>query len=250
MTLKDLVQNILGFDSWNHSEKIKFLGWYIHTYRNQERFNQADIKACYEELHLALPSSISPFLDGFVKNNRKEMLRDRQGFRLAKNLRDGFDNRYGKRTTAIQVDRLLSDLPDKIPNSEQREFLNEAIVCFKYGAFRAAIVMCWNLSFDHLCDYVIFNHCVDFNQQLPKSYKNRTKPINKKEDFEELKEFEILQVCRSAGITTNGVHKILSQKLETRNSAAHPSNVSFNQLQAEEFISTLINNVVLKFNIG
>ena len=45
----------------------------------------------------------------------------------------------------------------------------------------------------------------------------------------------------------NDVHKILTTKLGIRNSAAHPSTVVITQVQAEDFITDLINNVVLKY---
>jgi hypothetical protein len=247
MLLQELVENIVGFAEWTHTEKIKLFGWHLHTHRNRDRFAPSDIGACFDELHLSKPSGIRSHLAASEKTKSKDILHDRQGYRLARHTRTQFDARYGRRYSTVQVHNLLSELSNKIPNLEKREFLKEVIVCFEHGAQRASIVMCWNLSYDHLCRWVMDKHLVEFNKQLPISYpKKNIKSIGKFEDFEELKEFEVLQICRSAHITTSGVHKILTQKLETRNSAAHPSNVTFNQLQTEEFISTLVNNVVLK----
>jgi len=66
------------------------------------------------------------------------------------------------------------------------------------------------------------------------------------DDFgDELKESEAIEICNSAGIITKDQHKILTAKLGRRNSAAHPSSVNIDQLQAEEFIDDLIKNVVL-----
>ena len=41
--------------------------------------------------------------------------------------------------------------------------------------------------------------------------------------FTELKESEVLQVCRSANIITNDFLKILGEKLDKWNTAVHPS---------------------------
>lgn len=249
MNLSELVRDIPGFAEWSQTEKIKFFGWHLHTYRSRERFMPADICACYDELHLAKPSSVGSHLSAALKSKAKDVLHDRQGYRLAMHTRSQFENKFGQRASTVQVHKLLLELSGKIPDLTERAFLNEAIVCFRHNAHRAAIVMCWNLAFDHLCNWIMSKHLTEFNAQLPVSYpKSRLKAVSKKEDFEELREFDILQTCRTAGITTSGIHKILTQKLETRNSAAHPSNVSFNQLQTEEFISTLISNVVLKLN--
>jgi hypothetical protein len=67
------------------------------------------------------------------------------------------------------------------------------------------------------------------------------------EDFaDELKESEVLEICNSAGIINKDIYKILKAKLDRRNSAAHPSSVKIDQLQAEEFIDDIVKNVILK----
>ncbi|MBI3909456.1 MAG: hypothetical protein HY320_00815 [Armatimonadetes bacterium] len=136
-------------------------------------------------------------------------------------------------------------LPDKVPDVAERDFLKEALVCFRYGAFRAAIVMCWNLAFDHLCNYVLKSHLSDFNGQLPVVCR-KARPVSSKDHFSDLKESQVLEVCRAARIISGDVHKILVEKLNKRNTAAHPSNVVISQVQAEELITDLVNNVVLK----
>jgi hypothetical protein len=55
-----------------------------------------------------------------------------------------------------------------------------------------------------------------------------------------------LQVCRSANIITNDLLKILREKLDKRNTAAHPSTVEIAPHTAEEYIIDLITNAVLK----
>jgi hypothetical protein len=86
-----------------------------------------------------------------------------------------------------------------------------------------------------------------FNAQLPRSFpKAEISTISKKEDFAELKESQVLQVAKSAGIVSSNVHKVLKEKLEKRNMAAHPSGIHFTQLTAEEFITDLVENAVVK----
>lgn len=107
--------------------------------------------------------------------------------------------------------------------------------------------MTWNLAFDHLCDQILAQHLTDFNTQLPKSYPNeKLKAVTCKDSFAELKESQVLRVCRSAKITSSNVDKILNDKLAKRNSAAHPSNITITQIQAEDFIIDLVSNVLLK----
>lgn len=48
--------------------------------------------------------------------------------------------------------------------------------------------------------------------------------MTKKEDFgDAFKEFEFLEVCGTAGLLTGNLKKILHEKLNRRNMAAHPS---------------------------
>jgi hypothetical protein len=56
----------------------------------------------------------------------------------------------------------------------------------------------------------------------------------------------MIQACSSANIISKTVHNILAEKLERRNSAAHPSGTVTSQPTAEEFIEDLVENVVLK----
>jgi hypothetical protein len=55
-----------------------------------------------------------------------------------------------------------------------------------------------------------------------------------------------LQVCKSALLISGSVHKIMKEKLDRRNIAAHPSGVGTFAPTAEEYIKDLVENVVLK----
>jgi len=158
----------------------------------------AEIKACYAELGMHEPSSVQPFLVAMENRRPKEMLRDTRGYALEKRIRDSFEAKYGQRVATVTADKLLLELSAKMPDSAERSFLDEAVICFRYKAFRAAIVMTWNLSYDHLCEYVLNDstRLTDFNAQLPKSFRSaRISIVKKRDDFAELKESEVLQVC-------------------------------------------------------
>jgi hypothetical protein len=241
------VSSITNFSVWSHVQKIRFFAWHLHSYRNQERFNQADIRACYDELYLDKPSNVSPYLAQLRDRKPKEVVQDKRGYYLVRQVREQFELEYGQRPSTVQVDRLLLELPDKVSDLAEQVFLQEAIACFRCEAYRAAIVMSWNLAFDHLCNYVMKSHLTAFNTQLQiKFQKPRIKEIKTRDDFNELKEFEVIEVCKSARIISGNLQKILQEKLRRRNMAAHPSSDVISLLQAEDFITDLVNNVVLK----
>ena len=110
-------------------------------------------------------------------------------------------------------------------------------------------MICWNLAFDHLCEHVLLDagRLAAFNTQLPKSFKKpEISSVSKRDDFTELKESQVLQVCNSSNIISGSLHKVMKEKLERRNIAAHASGVTTSQPTAEEFIKDLVENVVLK----
>src|ERR1017187_5751256 len=140
---------------------------------------------------------------------------------------------------------------NNVPDLAERTFLDEALNCFEVGAFRAAVVMTWNLAYHHLCDYILKNRLADFNLRWPAVFQGHhskgSKFITTMDDFGDmLKESEVIRIAKSATIISNDVAKILDEKLGRRNSAAHPSGVRIEQLQAEDFIDDLVKNVVLK----
>lgn len=250
MTLAELARDIPNLAAWNHVERIKLFAWYLHTQKKQDYFQAPDIKGCYEKLHLDPPSSISPFLASMERKKPKELLKRPEGFKLEMRVREALDRKFGTRQITVQVTDLLANLPIAVPNLAERTFLDESLVCLKYGAFRAAIVMAWNLAYHHLCDHVLKKELANFNSHWPLVFqghhKKSVKTISKMEDFgDELKESEVLEICNSAGIISKDIHKILKAKLDRRNSAAHPSSVKIHQLQAEEFIDDIVKNVVL-----
>lgn len=69
--------------------------------------------------------------------------------------------------------------------------------------------------------------------------------ISNYDDFEELKESEVIEVCNSAGLVSGNIIRILREKLGKRNMAAHPSSVLVVQSQADDVVTDLVNNVVL-----
>ncbi len=248
MQLEDFVRSAEGFAQWSYAEQIKFFAWYLHSQRNQTHFTPAQIEKCFGDLNLSPPSLVGPFLAAMEKRKPKEALRDVSGYKLESRIREHFETRYGQRAATVKVHKILSELPAKIPALAKRGYLEEALICFRHKAFRASIVMCWNLAYDHLCEFVLAHHISRFNTQFPKTYPRLDfNPVTTRDDFGALKESQVLQVCKSAGIVSDSIHKILQEKLNRRNIAAHPSGVHISEATAEEFIKHLVENVVLKF---
>jgi hypothetical protein len=250
MDLHKIVGGIEEFHAWSHGTKIALFAWHIHENMQCDRFNIIHIKDYYEKLHLEKPANFSHCLSTLSKKKPKVIVKDGSGYYLVRSKREEFSAKYGSLESTIHARDLLLDLPSQIADFSEQIFLQEAIICFVNGAFRAAIVMTWNLAFDHLCNYIVDGQLDEFNVQVAIRFANNRKypiqSISKKEDFEKLKESEIIEVCQAANIISGSVCKILREKLIKRNSAAHPSDIVMTQIQAEDFITDLVNNVVLK----
>ena len=248
MELDDLARAIPNLPRQPHAERIKAFAWYLHTHRKMDRFSLADIRACYDHLHYAKPQNLSSCLAQLQQKKPPDLLKDKRGYHLEGRIREAYDAKYGTRPLTIVVDTLLADLPGKVPGEAERLFLAEAISCFRIKAFRAAILMTWNVAYDHFEEWIIRNHLAAFNARIAVNYpKKAGMVIKNKEDFSDhLKESEVIEISKSAGFLHDNIKKIMNDKLTKRNLAAHPSLVEITQYQAEDVISDLVNNVILK----
>jgi hypothetical protein len=247
--LKEFIAGISGFGSWSHADKIRLFAWLQHHLRKKTRFTTGDINWCYSTLSFK-PSNTSQYLKDM---EGKELLKDKNGYYGEGNFIAGYNATYikTKRNTTVVVEKLLAELPGKIPDHAERVFLEEALICFRNSAFRAAIVMTWNLTYFHLCTYVLNHKLAEFNTEYPIRFagihkKAKAPTIAKYEDFEaDLKESEVIAICKSANIITQEQFKALDRQIGRRNDSAHPSMMVITYLQAEECIHDLVANVVL-----
>src|SRR5205814_7304003 len=133
-------------------------------------------------------------------------------FRLERTLREKFDGTYGQRAITVEVHKTLRDLPAKLPDAEG-EYLEEALRCIQATAYRAAIVMCWNVGYDHLCGQILKNHIGAFNSKMAAMFPKEKTVVATREDFYEFNEARVLEVCRAAGLTDRNVHGVLDASL-------------------------------------
>jgi hypothetical protein len=182
-----------------------------------------------------------------AKLDTPDLIKERSGYKLTRAVRAELDAKYGVHHSVVQVSKLLADLPGKIADLAERNFLAEAIKCYQVEAYRACVVMTWNLAFSHLLHWILADakRLADFNTTIPARYPKKTVIVAKYDDFEELKESEVIEVCKTGGLVSDNIIRILREKLGKRNSAAHPSRVVVVQSQADDVATDLVNNVVL-----
>lgn len=250
ISLDEFVRNIASFGSWSFPDKIAFFAWYLQKHGGKTRVKPADLNACFDEIHLRRPASLGPYVKRLTEGKNPKLLRDADGYRLERAAFDSVERKYGERESTVAVLASLAALPAKVPGAQERDYLNEVLICFKNRAFRAAIVMAWNLAYSHFLRWLLADssRLSRFNTQIAKTAPEVKLPsgIATFDDFTFVKEDKVLQSAKSVALITTNLHKAMKAKLELRNSYAHPSSLVVTQLTAEEAIQSLIDNVVLK----
>lgn len=182
-----------------------------------------------------------------AKKKPPQLVKVGAGYRLAPALRRRFDAKHGTEPTVVAVSKLLADLPAKVPNVNERNFLEETLKCYGVKAYRAAIVMVWNLAYDHVVEWLLADtvRLDNLNSGIVRRFPKKSLTIAKRQDFDELKESELIQACRTARLMDKNTVQILESKLTRRNTVAHPSRIVVTQAQADDAITDLVNNVIL-----
>ena len=143
-------------------------------------------------------------------------------------------------------------------NSTQSHLLEETVACLEGGAYRASVVIVWNLAYDFFRQWIYDKHLRVFNESLVSGYLKKSgepqyKPIEDYDDFYRGKPGErtVIDVSESAGAIGEKVADTLRHYLRRRNDYAHPSFLSPNHEQAHAYARDLLELIRLPpFNRG
>jgi hypothetical protein len=250
MNLKELPRLISEYTTLKEIDVIKLVIWWAHTYAQRENVTNEYLRQCYGTIGRAVPDGgFSSYFKSLEERKPKHLIRSREGYKLEHRISDELTEKYGQRDAAIYVEKILTDLPPKLAKPDERTYLEETLICIRHKAFRAAVVMAWNLAYDHFCHWILVDatRLAAFNTAIPKRHPGmKYPPVSSRDGFTEMKESHVIEIATSAGTINKNVARVLSEKLTRRNMAAHPSDVSTIQNTAEEVIRDLVENVVLK----
>ena len=252
--LDSFLRRIPDIKDLSAANVIGYFVYFLTELQGKTVATPAEVGECFRLADMAPYSNISQYLSRNASNKggrRSLFVRRHQGYRLERTRKEELDKILGRKAVVKETSQTLRKLIPLVTGDSERSFLKEAIDCYEIKAYRAAIVMAWILSLDHLFEF-IFTHKLDaFNNALSKIKDKRLKikAISSKDDFSDIPEARFIEIARSAKIISNDVRKILVAKLGIRNSCAHPSGVRVPQLKAAEFIQDLVDNVVTKYQI-
>lgn len=247
-SLNDFIKNVIEFPNLKNSEMIDYFSYYLIIFKSQENVKPKQITECFSELHIPPYSNISKYLSDNskkIKGKQKYIKTKDASYKLTRQSIEEIEKNIIIDKQVASINKSLRDLLEQLTNTSEKQYLEEVILTFEVKAYRASIIMVWLLTIDHLYEYILANKMVDFITALRKA--NIKKSIHIKDDFGEIKESQFIEICKSAGIISNDIRKILDVKLGIRNSFAHPSTIKLTKSKALEFIEDLIENVVLKY---
>lgn len=235
------------FASWTATQQTDYLVYHLLSLPSIESVTVADVEKCFELLDLRPYSRSKVYFSEELKKKGGRYVKHAKGYRLERAAYDAIRIAVDAEPTRVHVAKELTDLVPKVKDSQERGFLEEAIRCYRVESYRATIVMVWVLTMDHLQKYTFGNKLAEFNAAIAAHSDKKMQPIVSYDDFSELKEVRVIELMRSAGVISNDVRKILDEKLGIRNSAGHPSGITFSGHKTTEFALDLIVNVLLKY---
>lgn len=127
-----------------------------------------------------------------------------------------------------------------LENEDEKEYLKEAISCFRVGALRAGIVFSWVACMRYIQNKCIEKGYSDINSALQKSY-NGSREIKGLDDFETLKDQTILTIAFNLRVISKHQKSQLENDLNLRNHCGHPSSYTPEVNKAKGFIEDIVN---------
>ncbi|WP_284461850.1 hypothetical protein [Chryseobacterium sp.] len=246
--IEEFIKHINNFQNLKNSELIDYFAYYLIRYDNSNSIKAKQIHDCFTYLKIPPYSNISLYLSNNSKKNKgyQKFIKNKDSSYILTRIRiEELEKEIVIDKHIKKINLSLQDLLKRVTNDSEKNYLEEAISTFEIKAYRASIILVWLLTIDHLYEYVLANNISDFVAAMRRA--GITKSINSKDDFGSLKESQFIELCKSSGIISNDVRKILDTKLGIRNSFAHPSTITLPKSKALEFIEDLIENVILKY---
>lgn len=248
ISLHDFINKIDSFYNLNVKAQVDYIAFYLTQYTDCDSVTAKLINDILTELDLHPYKRLAQYLSDESRGRYGKYVRSKTtGYRLNGKLVSEFSTSLGKTPIKKDLNEELVQLIGIVSEKNERAFLEEAMKCYQVSARRAAIILIWLVSINHLQNYIFANKLDEFNAELAKNPYKKVKKIVNKDDFSELPENKFIELSRASHVISNDVRKILDEKLGTRNSAAHPSGVMISEHKAIEFGVDLISNVILKY---
>jgi hypothetical protein len=129
-----------------------------------------------------------------------------------------------------------------------QDYLAEALACYEGGQLRAAVLMVWAATLQHL--FLVAGRrkggIAAFEAANHKRYRSSKnyKKIKKVDDLLYLKESQFVLLAEDTGMLNRTARRLLEDRLTLRNNCGHPTGYRPGRGEAVIFIESLLQNVV------
>jgi len=250
-TLSGFLLSLPNFKGLSARSLILLVTYHMFR-RGQTNFSRRELVAVFAEGSVPVPSRPARRLVQLSEGKTAPLLSVARGRYALSVFGQKEVQEYLESTQSLAVRQptlpALTALVGKISGDAEQRFLAEAVACLDVKARRAAVVMTWLMTVDHLQRYVLAHKLPEFNAAWAARGDYRGHPIGTQDDFLEIRdENAFVEILRSATIITKDVKKILDEKLGFRNTCAHPNDIVVPESKVLATIEDLVYNVVLKY---
>jgi hypothetical protein len=244
-SLLDAVKRAPDFAAWEHVDKIRLFCWHLQSNCDFGAVRPADVARCYDELKLEPPSSIGPFFDLLRRRQPTEMSKDADGCRLEARVLEEFDVAYGRDTAPRASD--LEEIAEGVADARRRKYLDETLVCFRAGAYRAAVVMAWNLAREVLREQIVAAHAGRGADAATNSARSGSAKESADNDLKELTDRQLLTACEQAAVISKSDRHRLTRRLDECDVAVKLSAAAIMPAVAEDLVRSALEDVILRY---
>ena len=236
----------LDLKDWLHRDLVRAdkLLLTLHAVGDVQTVRQ--IKASCKSAGFKVPQSWN--VSSILSATKGQAINTGQGWELTDKGRTHLETLGVEITNLVPKEKAneLRELIEKLKNDEDKEYLNEAILCIEYGLNKAAVVMTWSAAMYFLKKEVVKNYLNDFNAEAAKvNPKGRTAKTS--DDLGLMRERDFLDRLANISLIGKDVKQQLQECLSLRNSCGHPNSLKVEKLKVASFVETLILNVFQRF---
>lgn len=144
----------------------------------------------------------------------------------------------------------LESLVFQLQDSDEIDYLMEALECFRNGALRAGVIFIWSASIQNIRQKLIDStELAEINSEL-KLIDRGAKEIKNIDSFQFIKDEKLIHLSQRVGLYDKFEKNILTDNcLGLRNKCGHPSNYKPEIQKVKAFVEDII-NMIYKKNIA
>jgi len=133
----------------------------------------------------------------------------------------------------------LQSLIEEVEDETVRGFIEEAILCLRAEARRAAIVLLWSGAIRTLHEEALTKGEKALNDALTAQY-SKARHVKRIEDFAWINDRTFLDACPDMSVLDKGQKDMLVQALDLRNKCGHPTKYRPREIKARSFIEDVV----------